>query len=84
MNRTLLLFPRELQARFHEERYILAPLSLSLGTVLFLPLESTSIKYGEKDDIVHISISPPPPGLIMTTEKVTNPSNQWVLSSLRK
>ena len=41
-------------------------------------------KNGNKNDIEHISIYPQPPGLIMTTEKVTNHNNQCPSPSLRK
>ena len=41
-------------------------------------------KNGENNDIVYISIYPLPPGLIMTTEKVTNHNNQCPPSLLGK
>ena len=56
-------------------------LSLSMVNKGRPPLKKNNSK---KDDIVRISIYPLPPGAIVTTEKVTNPNNQWVPPSLRK
>ena len=47
-------------------------------------LGTHSIKKGENNEIVlvHISIYPLPPSLIMTTEKVTNPNNPSLLEEI--
>ena len=41
----------------------------------FNHLGATSKKNGKKDDIMHISNYPPPPCLIVTTERMTNHNN---------
>ena len=50
--------------------------SSSDSSVKLWPKGSLQKKNGKKDDIMHISNYPLPPCLIVTTERVTNHSNQ--------
>ena len=59
-------------------------LVISNKFVSLLVRDECNIKKRRKNDIVHLLVYPLPPGLIMTTEKVTNHNNQCPPPSLRK